>query len=1407
MRYESVRRRALQRLKSLPPEGLRAYRLLYDGRAKRLFEHGRAAHDPRRLRVVVDRYLLTRYGDDAADLLASWALDEGRPGEAIRLLADLVDLVPDYDVPRLLIASKLAAAYSLLGREEEAKAVLDAYRAATDAQAQHDEYGVLDSVLTLRPLGLDRGGDPVSWPVVGGTPTREGLMPAVEPTLLEAVPWRSDLPGAVKDAWRRVLHNDATRRPILPVGQLVADNRRLFARTRWGCIALDMEDLKLLWDSGRADTGAPASRSAGQRRSSRQSTGSLNDKGYAFGDYVVGGISLGHGLAMIISREGKGQYTLAERDAGGLDVKRWLPRPLFVTRFVQGARLVAYDVETGRVRWQRGRTGHSDDPLGDVSFQSVPIAVGEALWVPFLRQGDLNVAVLDPEDGALLRTVLLCSLGRSAVPARYALQPALADGMLYVPSGQGLLFAVDTGDYTIRWATQLGPVSDKQRALSSDERGGWLSSPPVVSGGLVLVAPRERDELTAFAAATGEFKWSAGRGDALYIIAADQRRVWLGGRSVYCLSLSNGEMIWSADIEAAPTGRGVLSDELVYVPTADGLLSVRAATGKVLGYAPAPASHGPLGNLLCLDDAMFSINPSCVWKYPDIERTYPLTLKEHEADPSDLVFSVRLAWLEMLRGQPQRAYDVLEAIPPAALEGDAERAKDAAHVRVEALLKMTVESGASRYADAELLTLLEQANRTAPNAMDRLRCTLAIGDLLSTMGRSVEAYRRLWQLGISSDSDQVVPSGDHVGEMARFSVARRLREVAHDLTDEQQSQLGEYTLAQTAAIAKQLGSGARCFRERAQLRAIADLQAPGSTGQQALIELASYHAGGARYEQAEQLFRESIRLASQPALTVASLVRLCRLYAEGASAGLGFGSALMSGLEELESRFGTEKMPEAASEMEGLSEQVCFNGLVANWVRQVQSDFSPTELGDYRSGATDVPVQLTGELAWSLEPRESPGVLRRGTARADVKRVIGFGEQPPVVLTDRIVVYGPDDVLSCHRADDGEVLWKAALRLPETFTDEAGITWLEGEDVPRRAVAEGQTAVFNGREGLFAVGLATGRRIWVRPYENERDPRDPLSHDTTMTAGGGLLAAMPKAGQLTLMRMLDGSTVWERDLLGERVEYIWMLGDRVVTVDAPFQRVHLFDRTDGRLVKRVLFEQPDPENLLVSLVNTADTLCGPTMIDNSEGVVGVDLASGEIVWRLQLEKPLVQLFRPQDGYLGLSLLGGDVRIVDGATGELVVERRVSGAHGVIRGTLVNGTLLVQYYTLHTGIRSFEVAALDVATDTELWRRGDLLPLWRIGRPLRVNGGRMPALIQTDELGTDNGRTVHLAMIDVRSGLSVGAELRLQSVDELGQFNGDFELYAIPGIAVVGTDTGIHALRMGSATEHTEGVSE
>ena len=93
--YESARQRAVRRLSSLPAEGVTAYRLLYDGRAKGIVERAIPARDAAALRSVIQRFPLTNFADDAADILASWALDEGRPAEATALLERIVAYVRD----------------------------------------------------------------------------------------------------------------------------------------------------------------------------------------------------------------------------------------------------------------------------------------------------------------------------------------------------------------------------------------------------------------------------------------------------------------------------------------------------------------------------------------------------------------------------------------------------------------------------------------------------------------------------------------------------------------------------------------------------------------------------------------------------------------------------------------------------------------------------------------------------------------------------------------------------------------------------------------------------------------------------------------------------------------------------------------------------------------------------------------------------------------------------------------------------------------------------------------------------------------------------------------------------------------------------------------------------------------
>lgn len=143
--YESARRQATRRLATLPPEGMEAYRILYDGKAKGMLDRARAAHDSETLRQVVERFLLTSSGDDACDLLASWELDAGRPGRALAMLIDLRELVPDSDVPVELVNAKLVAAYSLLGQSEQAKGVAK--------PGPNEVNGWFESLTSLSPRG------------------------------------------------------------------------------------------------------------------------------------------------------------------------------------------------------------------------------------------------------------------------------------------------------------------------------------------------------------------------------------------------------------------------------------------------------------------------------------------------------------------------------------------------------------------------------------------------------------------------------------------------------------------------------------------------------------------------------------------------------------------------------------------------------------------------------------------------------------------------------------------------------------------------------------------------------------------------------------------------------------------------------------------------------------------------------------------------------------------------------------------------------------------------------------------------------------------------------------------------------------------------------------------------------
>jgi outer membrane protein assembly factor BamB len=1490
MLYESARRQATRVIASLPPEGLRAYRLFYDGQAKRLFDRARAEHDPAALRLIASRYLITQYGDDASELLASWALDEGRPGEALALLTDVLELVPDRDVPEQLVVGKLAAAYAMLGQNDQSSAIVAAYQGRVDDPATGPTPLSVGPRNISTPDWLIRMSDggcrmwDVGWRMSddGCAADREHLRhptsliphpssyrpaPPLTPSLVEAAPWFYELPGTTADLWRRIYDDDPAAALVLPSSQFVSDGTRLFVRISAGrsqsgsgadasageaVTALDLQDLMVSWESSQRRQGRSV-RAILDRRAGRGAPGQRNFPGVASAaaqpqaerveDYIGGAISIAHGLVFTVERGGAG---------GGLDAQN--APAAFPPNFApagrrstggnpMATRLVAYDARSGELRWQRGAGGDPDDELIDVQFRAAAIAVGDHVWAPYFKQSDLFIAVLNPTDGSLVRSVLLGSAREPLNPVAPTLLLAVSDGLVYVPSGYGALFALDAADATVRWACQYERGNRPRRDPRTAPVTAWLPSPPVVAGGLVLLAATDHRELLAFSAGSGEFRWSAAVEHGSYVIAADSTRVWLGGRNISCLSVADGKPVWATRLIAVPTGRGVVSGELVFVPTSEGLLSLDAATGAAIGVQPTPPSQTPLGDLLCVGTALFSVDPSSVRKFPDLERTHAAALARRETLPTDPSAAMQLAWVELLRGEPGRADEVLQQISTAALAKDPHRMDSFARVRVETAIAL---AGKAASGSAEALQWLQVADAVALTGADRLRCRLAIADQHIAGGRYAEAYGNLVQLGLSAEADQMVPvyGGESVETTARTQIVERLRELHAKLNTEQTSRLDDEINRQLSEASSAFGppvggqDGREVRKARAKLQALAYLPTVGSVARRALLELADWERRQLRFERAEQFLLEGARNRFDPS-AVAAFLGLCELYGRSAQDQI---SALMPCLAELEKRFGSEPIPQEYSAPPAPA-AAQSRPLVAEWVAQVRSAIPSAVRDAFLSspnGKGADPVErreLSNDAVWAYHAAEG----------SYLGRIVRVEPEGSPLLRDRILLYRSDGVLECLSAGsegladrlirrpadsaDGELLWQTRLRLPEEFAESTLVT--PGAPGPlepaRRAVTDGQIVVLNGADGLFAVGLVTGRRLWMRPHDTPPwRVGDMYKRDQSMAAADGLLAATPRQGRLTLMRMIDGSTVWERDLRGEPVDAIWMSADRpagadrVITADAARQRVHLFDRADGRLVKRILFQQADPSQPIFRLVSRragTGMIVGPESSGATRGVVAVGDALGDVVWRVELDKPPVQLFQPKEGYVGIGLGQGMVRIVDADNGETVLERQVSGAYDVTGGVLFDGLLVLRVDAIRgqkqsePAGRSAQLTALDVATGEEVWRREDIssLPDSDPGAPgLRIEDGVIPALVETMQaevtpsgVATPRMRTA-LVLIDARTGRNLGLGADLTSTGMGGRFTGDVVMR--PGAVIVGTQRTVNAYRAKTAERDGTGKS-
>ena len=1409
--YESARRHAHRQIAALPPEGLRAYRLLHDGEARTCYHRAVEMHDETALREIVDRFLLTSVGDDAAMTLASWWLDEGRASPAIALLRELATIYPDPDVPRAAIEARLALAMGMAGQRQAARKTTEAL-VRTSQGAGPLQQRAMEIQAGIGQLMPAAAGPEPAWSMVMGGPQRTGLMPPVEPTLLDETPWRHRMPIERPGLLPKL---DAFQRTTrwLPVTQMVTNGQVVIINWAGRLIALDADTFEKIWETLAAPLPGVWGKSRypvlARRAGPAEAEADFEWDALAhrlFRDEAAGSLVLHAGLVITIERS-------AEEIASPEEQLRRAAEPAWRQAGAGPAmdQIVAYDARTGRLRWRCGRSartepgpgGKSAGPLDDAEFLSAPIPVRDhLLLVPYRSGTDLHAAIVEDTGGMLVRTIYLCGLGGADVAAAGALPPCLADEVAYIPTDCGALIALDTATWAIRWAVRYERDAPGARTISPEESaadrrvradppaGGWQPGPPVAAAGLVLLAPGDADSLLAFDRATGTIAWKLPRGDGLYVLAADPdpAAAWVVGDTVRRVDLETGHVLWERRI-GHPTGRGALSGGRLYLPTTDHVAVLDAQTGEPAGRLELPDDGRPLGNLVCWDGYLYSLDVQEIRRYPDLRQAYEAALAAHRNQPAKAGPAIRLAHLELIRRDPERALVALEGVRTDGPDGHGDRHSQAqmdhvAHLRVEALLAMarrpeTPTSRAEEY--------LRAARWSARRPDDAVRAGLALAEHLAAGGRTLEAYREYVGIALAGPeaggdatggiAGRPLAPGDvlikvsggarPVRRAARGVIRERLQELERQL-DASGRQGLEAWLAERLGSAFGPGQGDPDLMER-----LAEVRLPGGWGLRAMMRLGVLAQEDERIEEAEYHYRRVLRSGAPPPAAAEALARLAQVYM--APDELHMPLAAESCIERLRSEFASVSIPA------GAVRRGATGGITgAEAAAALEARLDRALLERHRAATRDIRLGAPTNAVYSGELPDAMPLLIR-SAR-------------PEPLADTMLLLAGTSEVRAHRVADGEVLWRAALRLieePEVFPEIApsvviGTPYEAGAPAPRPyAVHDGQVLVVNSERGLHGIGLATGLRLWSRRFILPEEVT--TATDAILSSEEGQLLTLDGNGVLAMASTIDGGRIrWEREVPGEQWAAIRLRDRYAVLVDRSLSVASVFRAEDGRHLGDASFSQPRvAEARRISLAIFGEVICGPA---GPADVVARELAApGVERWRLRCEqggKPasITGLFRPRPDVLGIGCAGGTVRLVDPRSGHILLEADLKdpGAEP-FEGAMTDDVLCV-YSTGGAKREGFRLVAIDTRSGDVLWHRppqpgeywsppgfalpisNELLAASSNAIPIaRIIPGRQghDAGVRSPGIGPDPSEagTVQLTILDKRTGQPIGEPQR------------------------------------------------
>jgi len=289
--------------------------------------------------------------------------------------------------------------------------------------------------------------------------------------------------------------------------------------------------------------------------------------------------------------------------------------------------LRCYFAASGRPSWSSA----SNAELRKVIWLSDPVVTSGLAIAVFMELGDNEanihgLAALDALSGEL-RWKHAFENGRAGMRQgdeflMSTLQlgpPSAENGVVYATTGMGSVCAVKALDGALVW------MSGYPRAqMNNRERGNayltdtvWQRtsrtlargpSSPLISGDVVVYAPKDSPGLIAFQRDTGAILWRNEILDGRFVAGICEGNVLLADDTVRAIRASNGSTAWEFALKSPLYGSPAYSGGVLCLPTREGLQMLDAKTGAATASSMWDSRMGPLGNLVAVGSHIVGVS-------------------------------------------------------------------------------------------------------------------------------------------------------------------------------------------------------------------------------------------------------------------------------------------------------------------------------------------------------------------------------------------------------------------------------------------------------------------------------------------------------------------------------------------------------------------------------------------------------------------------------------------------------------------------------------------------------------------------------------------------------------------------------------------------------------------------------